>query len=164
VIHSDGGESRTTTSGGHSGDRRTEIDLTSELPSLKCHAASMDLRAKLQLKPGQRLDGVQVPDSVAAVLVGDPRQPVGENPVVGDHPTALLVFVADRAALEEHRERIVDAAASDRMTWVAYPKGGALGTDLNRDSLSELLETHAVRPVRQVAVDEIWSALRLRPA
>ena len=55
-------------------------------------------------------------------------------------------------------------AARDALTWVAYPKAGKLGTDLNRDVLAELVKREDVRPVRQVALDDVWSALRLRPA
>ena len=37
-------------------------------------------------------------------------------------------------------------------------------TDLNRDTLARHLAPHGIRPVRQVAVDELWSALRFRPS
>ena len=57
---------------------------------------------------------------------------------------------------------IVKAAASDRLTWVAYPKSGQLGTDLNRDTLAASMIEHGVQPVRQVALDDVWSALRVR--
>jgi hypothetical protein len=114
------------------------------------------LGTKLQLKPGQRVESVQVPDSVAAALPPDVAD-------TGEHEAALLVFVVDRAALEENRDRIVGAAANDRLTWVAYPKSGQLGTDLHRDSLAVLLMPSGVQPVRQIAVDEVWSALRFRP-
>ncbi|MFE2102127.1 MULTISPECIES: hypothetical protein [unclassified Streptomyces] len=46
---------------------------------------------------------------------------------------------------------------------MAYPKGGKLGTDLNRDTLAAALSERGVRPVRQIAIDDIWSALRFRP-
>ena len=52
----------------------------------------------------------------------------------------------------------------DAILWVAYPKGGQLGTDLTRDVLAELVKAHGVQPVRQVSLDDVWSALRLRPA
>jgi hypothetical protein len=54
--------------------------------------------------------------------------------------------------------------AADRLAWIAYPKAGQLDTDLNRDVLGKLLEEEGVRPVRQIALDEVWSALRFRPA
>lgn len=46
----------------------------------------------------------------------------------------------------------------------AYPKAGQLGTDLNRDILGGALAGEGVQPVRQVAIDEVWSALRFRPS
>ena len=45
--------------------------------------------------------------------------------------------------------------------WVAYPKGNR--TDLNRDSLWPILGEFGMRPISQVAIDEVWSALRFRP-
>jgi len=38
-----------------------------------------------------------------------------------------------------------------------------LGTDLNRDSLAKLMIERGAQPVRQVAIDDVWSALRFRP-
>jgi hypothetical protein len=115
----------------------------------------MDLAKKLQLRPGQ---GVEVTGIDA-----------GSLPVLGDLATAegpeaaLLAFVTDRAVLGDHLTDVVTAAAADRLTWVAYPKSGQLGTDLNRDVLAALLTDEGVRPVRQVAIDDVWSALRFRP-
>jgi len=117
----------------------------------------MDLAARLQLKHGQRLEATLAPESIASDLDAI-------NPTAGsDEEPALLVFVADRSTLEEQRAQIVAAAAGDRLTWVSYPKSGQLGTDLNRDSLAALLSTSGIQPVRQVAMDEVWSALRFRP-
>jgi hypothetical protein len=124
---------------------------------LSRHTSGMDLAAKLQLKRGQRLEATLAPQSIAPDLDAiNPTAASAEEP-------ALLVFVADRSTLEEQRTQIVAAAASDRLTWVAYPKSGQLGTDLNRDSLAALLSTSGIQPVRQVAIDEVWSALRFRP-
>ncbi len=124
-----------------------------------CDAAHVDLGAKFQLKPGQRIESVQIPDSVVSALPSSGTAGAGAD----EHEAALFVFVVDSAALEAHRKRIVDAVASDRLTWVAYPKSGQLGTDLNRDSLAASLTASGVQPVRQVAVDNVWSALRFRP-
>jgi hypothetical protein len=57
----------------------------------------------------------------------------------------------------------VEAARRDRLVWLAYPKAGRLGTDLNRDTVAALLADDSVRPVRQIAIDDTWSALRFRP-
>ena len=52
-------------------------------------------------------------------------------------------------------EQAVAAARSDRLTWIGCPKGGKLGTDLNRDRLVAALATHGVQPVRQVSIDRL---------
>lgn len=117
----------------------------------------MDLAAKLQLRPGQRLESVAAPPPVASALT--------EHMLVGHDPqgAALLVFIRDRTTLEAHRTQIVEAAVQDRLTWVSYPKSGQLGTDLKRDSLAALLAESGIQPVRQIAIDGVWSALRFRP-
>jgi hypothetical protein len=117
----------------------------------------MELAAKLQLKPNQSLKGVGTPHAVASELAEL------EHVSADQQEAALLFFITDREALEVHREQIVEAASRDHLTWVAYPRAGHLGTDLNRDSLAALLSESGVQPVRQVAVNEVWSALRFRP-
>jgi len=58
----------------------------------------------------------------------------------------------------------VEAARHDRLAWIAYHRAGQLGTDINRDSLAASVAELGIRPVRQVSLDEVWSALRFRPA
>jgi hypothetical protein len=117
----------------------------------------VDLAAKLQLKPEQRLESAGAPPSLAPTLV-EMEHTGGEQP-----EAALVVFVADRSELDNSRAQIVESAQRDRLTWVANPKSGQLGTDLNRDSLAALLMESGIHPVRQVAIDGVWSALRFRP-
>jgi hypothetical protein len=116
----------------------------------------MDLAAKLQLKADQKLLCVSRPDSLELGLDAA-RHASGK-----DRQSALLVFVADRASLDARRTTIADAALGERLTWVAYPKAGQLGTDLNRDRVAEHLSGCGIGPVRQIAIDEVWSALRFR--
>jgi hypothetical protein len=48
---------------------------------------------------------------------------------------------------------------------IAYPKGtSGVKTDLNRDRLAKAVAPTGWRAVRLVALDEIWSAMRFRPA
>lgn len=75
----------------------------------------------------------------------------------------VLLFVRDRADVEGLAGAAVDLALREGLSWIAYPKAGQLGTDLNRDVLWELLGSRGVRPVRNVAIDDTWSALRFRP-
>jgi hypothetical protein len=109
-----------------------------------------DLAKKLQLKA----DRIRVVNAPADVDLDLP---------VAERAPDVLVFVRDRADLEAHAAAALEVARADGLAWIAYPKGGQLGTDLNRDILWEALEGVGVRPVRQVAIDEVWSALRFRP-
>jgi hypothetical protein len=118
----------------------------------------MDIAKKLQLRAEQRLVMAHAPASVAPTL-----QPLTSLPRDAAEP-ALLVFALNRAALQEDLEQVVASALADRLTWVAYPKSGQLGTDLNRDSLAATLTASGLQPVRQIAIDDVWSALRFRPA
>ena len=119
----------------------------------------MDLAGKLQLGPGQSVSIVNEPDDLALDLGGE--HPAVDDPGDAD---AVIVFCIDRTELAGLRDQFVPPASRDALTWIAYPKAGKLGTDLNRDVLAEMVKREAVRPVRQVALDDVWSALRLRPA
>jgi hypothetical protein len=77
---------------------------------------------------------------------------------------AVVAFVRGSSDLETTAAPAIEAARRDALAWIAYPKAGKLGTDLNRDSLRQLLQDRGIRPVRQVAIDDTWSALRFRPA
>jgi hypothetical protein len=115
----------------------------------------VDLSSKLQLKPGQSVavlnppPGLVLPEMVAAATAAE--------------ADAVVAFVVRQDDLGS-AEQAVAAARADRLAWIGYPKGGQLGTDLNRDRLAAALAGHGVQPVRQVSLDDTWSALRFRPA
>jgi hypothetical protein len=122
----------------------------------------MDLAGKLQLGPGQSVAVVGQPEGVALDLGGD--HAMAARSEGSDAADAVIVFCRARDDLERLSDTFVSPAKRDTLTWVAYPKAGKLGTDLNRDVLAELAKARGVQPVRQVALDDTWSALRLRPA
>ena len=74
----------------------------------------------------------------------------------------VITFVRNRDDLLVNAAPAIDAARQDKLAWIAYPKAGQLGTDLNRDLLRESLTQAGIQPVRQVSIDEVWSALRFR--
>ena len=117
----------------------------------------MDVSAKLQIKPGQRVAIIGAPDDAA---------PIAGEGAAGTPETAdvVVAFVRSKAELATVAGPAIEAARNDKLAWIAYPKEGKLGTDLNRDLLSAALAAEGVQPVRQIAIDEVWSALRFRPA
>lgn len=117
----------------------------------------MSVASKLQLKPTHTVAVLHRPADVDLQL----QAPPATSPAEAD---AVIVFVLDSAALDADAEPALEAARRDALAWIAYPKAGKLGTDLNRDSLAAAVTGQGVRPVRQIAIDATWSALRFRPA
>jgi len=122
------------------------------------HNPGMDVAAKLQIKPGQRIATIGAPGDVVPIA-GEGTHPAGTP----DDADVVVVFVRTRAELTAVGAPAIEAARRDQLAWIAYPKAGKLGTDLNRDILAGALTGEGVQPVRQVAIDEVWSALRFRP-
>jgi hypothetical protein len=74
---------------------------------------------------------------------------------------SIGLFVAEDAA--SLRKLLADNGtdlSTPATVWVAYPKANR--TDLNRDSLWPIVSEYGLRPNGQVAVDDVWSALRFR--
>jgi hypothetical protein len=119
----------------------------------------VDIVAKLQIKPGQRIAVLAAAAEIPPITSDDSNPPA----TAGD-ADVTVAFVRSRAELDTVAVPAIEAARRDQLAWIAYPKAGKLGTDLNRDLLAAEVATEGLRPVRQVAIDETWSALRFRPA
>ena len=114
----------------------------------------MSLAKKLNLKPGMTTRVAGLPRDVDLDDVETTKSG-------GD---AVLVFVVKAADVARVAKLAIDAAREDRIAWIAYPKAGKLGTDLNRDILWTQLQGEGIEGVRMVAIDDTWSAMRFRPA
>ncbi len=122
------------------------------------------LAQKLQLKESQQLTVLNVPEGYLAKITADLKGINVSGPGRGKHD-AVLAFVNDLAEAQKLFPRAIAAVAPDGLLWVAYPKGGSkIKTDVNRDRLWKATAQSGWRPVRQVAIDETWSAMRFRPA
>ena len=75
-----------------------------------------------------------------------------------------LAFVTRQADLDRLSEQLVKRAKGDALLWIAYPKGTSkrYTCDFNRDTGFATLRRLGFDSVRQVAIDEDWSALRFR--
>jgi hypothetical protein len=117
---------------------------------------------KLGVKPGRRAAVVNAPDGYLD-RIGPPE---GVEAATQLHGTFdfIHVFAVDRATLDRHIGAAHAALAPGGLLWVSYPKGSSkVPTDLNRDVFWEALGYLGLRPVTQVSVDDVWSALRFRP-
>ena len=75
-----------------------------------------------------------------------------------------LAFVIQRKELDRVFEAIAARAEGDAVVWLAYPKKSSkrYRCELDRDSGWQVLGDAGFEPVRMVAIDEDWSALRFR--
>ena len=73
----------------------------------------------------------------------------------------VLVFANDEAQLERELPSACARIAPGGNLWVAYRKGQK---DLHRDTLARLMMAAGFQPVALVAVDDVWSALRVKRA
>jgi len=120
----------------------------------------MELAEKLQIKPSHSVVVINPPPGVSL-----PASAADVDALSADASTAdaVLGFAVNAGDLDR-LGAVIDAARADRLAWIGYPKGGQLGTDLNRDRLVQALTSRGIQPVRQVSIDATWSALRFRPA
>ena len=75
-----------------------------------------------------------------------------------------LAFAARRAELDALAAALALRADGDAVLWFAYPKRSSrrYRADFDRDHGWDLLGEAGFEPVRQVSIDEDWSALRFR--
>ncbi|MER7504317.1 hypothetical protein AB0L05_11145 [Nonomuraea pusilla] len=119
--------------------------------------AAKTVADKLQVKPD------------AAVWVSDPAHRALLEPLPGgarhadriEEAAVAVLFAADAAAARQVLDANRDHLAGPATLWVAYPKGNR--SDVNRDTLWPVVAEYGLRPNGQVAVDDVWSALRFRP-
>ena len=81
-----------------------------------------------------------------------------------DTVTFALAFATRRVDVDAVSAKLCKAAQGDAVLWMVYPKGSSkkYSCDFNRDTGWDVLRAAGFDSVRMVAVDEDWSALRLR--
>ncbi len=122
---------------------------------------------KLGIKPGQRLLLLHAPDGYRTRLGALPEDveliEAAEEAPVGMFD-AIHLFVGNKAELDRMAPVAIAALRPGGLLWIAYPKKSAkTGADVTRDEGWDAVAAAGLRPVTQVAIDEVWSALRFRP-
>ena len=75
----------------------------------------------------------------------------------------VLLFVADRKSLDKQLGPLLKKMTPEAIFWLAYPKlTSKLAADLSRDVIHGLAPKHGLDTVSQIAIDDDWSALRLK--
>lgn len=114
---------------------------------------------KARVKPGATVAVInRVPGIVESL--GLPKSVTFVKPAAAQ---LVFLFARTRAELEAKMPAAVAALGPAAALWVFFRKGSKdAGLDMNRDSIWAMAEKLAMRPLGLVAVDDTWSAFRLR--
>ncbi len=75
----------------------------------------------------------------------------------------IQVFVTSKRDLGAQLPKLKPLLLTNGLLWVTYPKGTAkIKADINRDSIWKYASTLGLQAVAIVAIDETWSAMRLK--
>lgn len=119
---------------------------------------------KLNLKGQKQILVLNAPESFEGELAG--LRGIAVRRALKDFKEIefALAFVTKQAEVDTLGKSIAQKATGDAVVWFAYPKGSSkkYKCEFNRDSGWDAIGKLGLEPVRMVAIDEDWSAVRFR--
>jgi hypothetical protein len=121
---------------------------------------------KLNLKSHKQIVVLGSPESFEGELAGLSGVQVIRDLKKAKEVTFSLAFVTTQEQVNALAPAIGKKAEGDAIVWFAYPKGSSkkYKSQINRDHGWDVLGREGFGPVRMVAIDEDWSAVRFRRA
>lgn len=116
---------------------------------------------KLRMKSGQRAAVVGAPDGVRNAVTEVPEGVDLSEQLLGEFDF-ILCFVKTKVEVGQMAPSLKAAMKPGAIMWLSYPKGRSIPTDLNRDILGNLMLGFGLQAISNVAIDEVWSALRFK--
>ena len=115
------------------------------------------LADKLLITPERTVILMRAPDRHFPML--GPFQP-GE-----DTADVVLLYSRSQEQLVRDAPAAIASMSHGGLLWICYPKRSA-GTpsDMSREACRDLMAPHGWAPVAQISIDDVWSAMRFRPA
>jgi hypothetical protein len=119
---------------------------------------------KLNLKNQAEILVLNAPESFESELAALEETRVRRSLEEVEGIDFALAFASRQAEVDALAPALAAKARGDALLWFAYPKASSkkYTCDFNRDTGWSALAAVGYRPVRQVAIDEDWSALRFR--
>jgi hypothetical protein len=119
---------------------------------------------KLNLKAQREIVVFNVPTSFEPELSRLERVKILRDPKKPAAVQFALAFATQQAELDRLSKVLAAQSEGDALLWFAYPKGKSkrYTCDFNRDTGWQVIRKAGFESVRQVAIDEDWSALRFR--
>lgn len=125
-----------------------------------------ELFKKLNLKDQNEIVVVNAPATFGKELAKLGSVKVIRDPEKAKTVEFVIAFATTQAELDKLSKSLTGKAKGDAILWIAYPKKSSKNykCEFNRDSGWTVLGTAGFEPVRMVAIDDDWSALRFRRA
>jgi hypothetical protein len=121
------------------------------------------LAQKLQIKSG-KLVILNAPQGYAERLTKELKDLTVSTRAAGQ-AEAVLLFVNSLAEVDKLAPKAIKAVMPEGMLWLAYAKGTSkVKTDVNRDKLWKVMGTRGWEGIRMIALDDVWSLMRFKPA
>jgi hypothetical protein len=124
----------------------------------------MSVIKKLQFKDqGQAVLIINAPQAYEGVMASFEGEVHKDAPL--DEYEFVQVFGASNNELQTLAKSVADKVKEDGLFWLCYPKKSSKaykGSDCSRETVTGMLVEENYEPVRQIAIDEDWSALRFR--
>ena len=119
---------------------------------------------KLNLKDHREILVLDAPDSFEKEINALQGVTVLRDMGTTRRVTFSLAFVTQRTQVDRVSKFLGAKADGDAVLWFAYPKATSktFKCDFNRDNGWDVIRAAGFDTVRQVAIDEDWSALRFR--
>ena len=118
---------------------------------------------KRGLKPGMRALVLSAPSGYIDSIAPLPQGVVLSQAGNGTYEFVQL-FTSRKSEIEKSKKKMLECAARGALVWVTYPKkASGMESDLSREVVWAAMADTGWRPVSQIAIDDIWSALRFRP-
>jgi hypothetical protein len=122
------------------------------------------LFTKLNYKAQRPILALDAPESFEAELAALGDVPVVREAAAAPEVAFMIAFVTRLAQVEAASAVAAARAPGDAIVWLAYPKSSSkrYSCEFNRDTGWASMGAAGFEPVRQVAIDADWSALRFR--
>lgn len=122
--------------------------------------------AKLNLKEQKQIVVIHSPESFEGELAALKGVEVIRDIRKAKAVTFSLAFVTEQKQVDTLAPGVARKAEGDAVVWFAYPKGSSkkYKSQINRDNGWNVMGKEGFEPVRMVAIDEDWSAIRFRRA
>lgn len=116
---------------------------------------------RLAIKPGHAVRVMGAPPQFSKVLG---RLPATARITQSGPADRMVLFVSDAKELDRTVKEAMAATRPDGALWIAYPKLTSGKSDLSRQTIHDKFRLLGWKPVGVIAIDDVWTAIRGRPA